>query len=172
MTVLKILTYALVSTWSLVSSGWEHVKQKMHPWKDLTSRLVVLSERSLTMQRRSPEARFEMKRTKMPSPDTTKSVCNYTSKEFQIFFQTLLSLSSMASKVFLKTQFQEGSFRSPLAATSIVENIFYGIRDKTTDNPGFFCCNFVVLIGARACKTRNLWAEPSYTGPHSLPQPL
>ena len=31
-TVLKILTYALVSTWSsAVSSGWEHVKRKMHP---------------------------------------------------------------------------------------------------------------------------------------------
>ena len=33
MTVLKILTYALVSTWSLVSSGWEHVKRRMHPWQ-------------------------------------------------------------------------------------------------------------------------------------------
>ena len=32
MTVLKILTYTLVSTWSSVSSGWEHVKRKMHPW--------------------------------------------------------------------------------------------------------------------------------------------
>ena len=31
-TVLKILTYAFVSTWSLVSSRWEHVKRKMHPW--------------------------------------------------------------------------------------------------------------------------------------------
>ena len=31
MTVLKILTYALVSTWSLVSSRWEHVKRKMQP---------------------------------------------------------------------------------------------------------------------------------------------
>ena len=31
-TVLKILTCALVSTWSLVSSNWEHVKRKMHPW--------------------------------------------------------------------------------------------------------------------------------------------
>ena len=30
MTVLQILTYALVSTWSLVSSGWDHVKRKMH----------------------------------------------------------------------------------------------------------------------------------------------
>ena len=30
-TVLKMLTYTLVSTWSLVSSGWEHVKRKMHP---------------------------------------------------------------------------------------------------------------------------------------------
>ena len=103
------------------------------------------------MQRRSPDARFEMKRTKMPSPDTTKSVCKYSSKEFQIFFQTLFSLSSMASKVFLKTQFQEGSFRSPLAATSIVENIFYGIEDKSTENPRFFC-NLVVLVGAGACK--------------------
>ena len=130
-----------------------------------------MSERSLTMQRRSPEARFEMNRTKMPSPDTTKSVCNDSSKEFRIFFQTLFSLSSMASKVFLKTQFQEGSFRSPLAATSIVENISYGIENKTTENPRFFC-NLVVLIGARACKTRNLWVEPSHTGPHSLPQPL
>ena len=33
-TVLKILTYALVSTWSSVSSGWEHVKRKMHPDKN------------------------------------------------------------------------------------------------------------------------------------------
>ena len=31
-TVLKILTYALVSTWSLISSRWEHVKRKMHSW--------------------------------------------------------------------------------------------------------------------------------------------
>ena len=30
-TVLKILTYALVGTWSLVSPWWEHVKRKMHP---------------------------------------------------------------------------------------------------------------------------------------------
>ena len=29
---LKILSNALVSIWSLVSSGWEHVKWKMHPW--------------------------------------------------------------------------------------------------------------------------------------------
>ena len=49
--------------------------------RDLTSRFVVLSERSLTMQRRSPEARFEMNRTKMPSPDTTKSVCKYSSSK-------------------------------------------------------------------------------------------
>ena len=27
----KILTYALVSAWSSVSSRWEHVKRKMHP---------------------------------------------------------------------------------------------------------------------------------------------
>ena len=31
-TVIKFLTYALVSTWFSVSSGWEHVKRKMHPW--------------------------------------------------------------------------------------------------------------------------------------------
>ena len=31
-TVLKILTYALESTWSLVSSRWEDVKRKKHPW--------------------------------------------------------------------------------------------------------------------------------------------
>ena len=30
-TVLKNLTYALVSTWSLVRSLWEHVKRKMYP---------------------------------------------------------------------------------------------------------------------------------------------
>ena len=42
------------------------------------------------MQRRSPEARFEMNRTKMPSPDTTKSVCKYSSKDFQIFFSNLV----------------------------------------------------------------------------------
>ena len=30
-TILKNLTFALVSTWSLVRSGWEHVKRKMHP---------------------------------------------------------------------------------------------------------------------------------------------
>ena len=34
-TVLKILTYSFVSTWSLVSSAWEHVKRKMHPcWSE------------------------------------------------------------------------------------------------------------------------------------------
>ena len=125
-------------------------KQMAFIWRlerDLTSRLVVLSERSLTMQRRSPEARFEMKRTKMPSPDTTKSVCNYLSKEFQIFFQTLLSLSSMASKVFLKTQFQEGSFKSPLAATSIVENISYGIKETKLQTTQDF---LLYELGARA----------------------
>ena len=31
-TVQKIITYALVSTWSLVTSGWEHVKRIMHHW--------------------------------------------------------------------------------------------------------------------------------------------
>ena len=30
--VLKISTYTLVSTWSSVSSGYEHVKQLMQPW--------------------------------------------------------------------------------------------------------------------------------------------
>ena len=30
-TVLKMLTYALVSTWSLVSSGYEHIPQLMQP---------------------------------------------------------------------------------------------------------------------------------------------
>ena len=35
-TVLKNLTYALVNTWSLVSSEWEHVKRKMHPCTLLT----------------------------------------------------------------------------------------------------------------------------------------
>ena len=36
-TVLKILTYPLVSTWSLVSSHWEHVKRKMHPRVTISS---------------------------------------------------------------------------------------------------------------------------------------
>ena len=40
-TVLKNLTYALVSTWSLVSSGCEHVKRKMHPWYYSTSWFVT-----------------------------------------------------------------------------------------------------------------------------------
>ena len=31
-TILKILTYALVSTWSSVSSRYEHVPQLMQPW--------------------------------------------------------------------------------------------------------------------------------------------
>ena len=39
---------------------------------------------------------------------------------------TLLSWSSMASNVFLKTQFHCGSTSRPLAATSIVENIARG----------------------------------------------
>ena len=43
-TVLKILTYAFVSTWSSVSSGWEHVKRKMHP--------CVTKNKSLPFQRR------------------------------------------------------------------------------------------------------------------------
>ena len=37
-TVLKFLTYALVSTWSLVSSRWEHVKRKMYPWEKTCNR--------------------------------------------------------------------------------------------------------------------------------------
>ena len=40
MTVLKILTYALVSTWSLVSSGWE---RKMHPCPLLKAFLLCRS---------------------------------------------------------------------------------------------------------------------------------
>jgi len=32
MMVLKMWTYALVSTWSLVSSGYEHIPQLMQPW--------------------------------------------------------------------------------------------------------------------------------------------
>ena len=42
--------------------------------KDLMSRFVVLSERSLTMQRRSPDARLEMNRTRIPRPEVTKRV--------------------------------------------------------------------------------------------------
>ena len=43
MTVLQILTYALVSTWSLVSSGWEHVKRKMHPcWQQIFVLIIVI----------------------------------------------------------------------------------------------------------------------------------
>ena len=33
--VQKIITYAVVSTWSLVSSGWEHVKRIMHHWSEV-----------------------------------------------------------------------------------------------------------------------------------------
>ena len=40
-TVLKILSYALVSTWSSVSSGWEHVKRKMHPWQWCTINVAL-----------------------------------------------------------------------------------------------------------------------------------
>ena len=40
-TVLKILAYALVSTWSSVSSGWEHVKRKMHPWQWCTINVAL-----------------------------------------------------------------------------------------------------------------------------------
>ena len=42
-TVLKILTYAFVSTWSLVSSAWEHVKRKMHSWYPCASMSQLLS---------------------------------------------------------------------------------------------------------------------------------
>ena len=35
-TVQKIITYALVSTWSWVSSGWEHVTRFMHHWERST----------------------------------------------------------------------------------------------------------------------------------------
>ena len=40
-TVLKVLTYALVSTWSSVSLGWEHVKRKMQ----LARYMAVLNSR-------------------------------------------------------------------------------------------------------------------------------
>ena len=39
-TILKNLTFALVSTWSLVRSGWEHVKRKMHPWPHIIPKIV------------------------------------------------------------------------------------------------------------------------------------
>ena len=42
-TVLKILTYAFVSSWSLVSSAWEHVKRKMHSWYPCASMSQLLS---------------------------------------------------------------------------------------------------------------------------------
>ena len=51
-TVLKILTYALVSTWSLVSSGYEHVKRKMHPW--LTVDKTWLGLRSIVYLQDNP----------------------------------------------------------------------------------------------------------------------
>ena len=35
--VQKIITYALVSTRSCVSSGWEHVPRLMHPWSGVCS---------------------------------------------------------------------------------------------------------------------------------------
>ena len=38
-TVLKILTYALVSTWSSVSSGYEHVPHFMPPWTKTAAQL-------------------------------------------------------------------------------------------------------------------------------------
>ena len=44
--VLKILTHALVSTWSLVSSGWEHVERKMHP----CSLVTLVAEKRYSFQ--------------------------------------------------------------------------------------------------------------------------
>ena len=52
MTVLKILTYALVSTWSSVSSVWVHVKRKMHPcltrrWQTIQKKRKIVVEREI-----------------------------------------------------------------------------------------------------------------------------
>ena len=41
-----MLTYALVSTWYLVSSRWEHVKRKMHPWQQSPQTYTHISTRS------------------------------------------------------------------------------------------------------------------------------
>ena len=41
MTILKILTYALVSTWSSVSSGYEHVSQLLQPWVKIAIMIVT-----------------------------------------------------------------------------------------------------------------------------------
>ena len=38
-TVVRLLTYPLVSTWSLVSSHWEHIKQKIHPCMEVCNAL-------------------------------------------------------------------------------------------------------------------------------------
>ena len=54
MTVLKILTYALVSTWSSVSSGWEHVKRKMHRWTADGRRLPICAMILHTVQQYFP----------------------------------------------------------------------------------------------------------------------
>ena len=56
--VLRILTYALVSTWSSVSSGWEHVKRKMHPCSLLTGMMQMQIDKTkiptkLTQQHRT-----------------------------------------------------------------------------------------------------------------------
>ena len=39
----RILTYALVSTWSLVSSRWEHIKRKVHPCIEFMFILLIHS---------------------------------------------------------------------------------------------------------------------------------
>ena len=53
-TVLKFLTYGLVSPWSSVSSGWEHVKRKMHPCLEIycvrPSANWVIHQNCVTMQ--------------------------------------------------------------------------------------------------------------------------
>ena len=54
LTVLEILTYALVSTWSSVSSGWEHVKRKMHRWTADGRRLPICAMILHTVQQYFP----------------------------------------------------------------------------------------------------------------------
>ena len=129
-------------------------KQMAFIWRlerDLTSRLVVLSERSLTMQRRSPEARFEMNRTKMPSPDTTKSVCKYSSKDFQIFFSNLVEFVLDGIKGIFKDPVPRRVIQEPLGRNlNCWEHILWNKRDKTTDNPGFFVVIWLYELGARA----------------------
>ena len=50
----KSLAYALVSTWSSVSSGWEHVKRKMHRWTADGRRLPICAMILHTVQQYFP----------------------------------------------------------------------------------------------------------------------